>query len=261
MFASDFLFDNQRASDLGLIICSFNNEFETASGGEIEFNTIHTPGNDKFTFYGSQFNSVITWNFSICKNPCSNKILYFDQYEESLIVKWLLHTDGYKILQFYQEGYSDISYYVYFNIIPHQIEGKTVGFDLTATSNCGYGYTNIIKRKTIINSSMPLKINIHSDINTYILPIVKVKGEGRFSIDNYKDMDLKYSILDKKIELAITKEVIMDSENDVIIGLQNPDDFNYHFLKLIDGINIITTDSISNIELEIQYREPRRIII
>lgn len=261
MFASDFLFDNQRASDLGLIICSFNGEFETASGGEIEVNAIHTPGNDKFTFYGSQFNSVITWNFSICKNPCLNENIFFCQHEESLIAKWLLHTNGYKTLQFDQEGYADITYFVYFNMVPHQIDGKTVGFDLTATSNCGYGYTNILKRKAFINSSSHLKINIHSDINTYILPIVRVRGQGFFTINNYKDIELKHPILDKEIELNISQEVTMDSETDIISGIQSPSDFNYQFLHLIDGVNIITTNSISDIEIDIQYREPRRIIL
>lgn len=258
MYATDFLFDNQCASDLGLIICSFDKEFETASGGEIEYNVVKTPNRDRFTFYGSQFNSVIEWKFSICKNPCRNDTLYFNQYEESMIVKWLLKTDGYKPLQFLEEGYEDIIYNVYFNISPNQIEGKTVGFNLTATSDCAYGFTNIIKKKTAINADAPFRLNIHSDLNTYILPLIKINAVGSFIINNYRNIELKDSILERPIELEnITQEIIMDSDTDVITGLNSPNDFNWHFMKLADGTNIITTDSTNNIEIEIQYREPR----
>lgn len=262
MFATDFLFDNQRASDLGLMICSFNGDIETASGGEIEYNAIKTPGSDTFSIYGSQLNSVIVWNFSICKIPHANTSPYFDPYEESQVVKWLLNMKGYKTLQFNQPEYEDIFYQAYFNITPHQVAGQTIGFDLVATSNCAYGFSDIIKRKSILNSSAPLRLHIRSDVNTYILPKVKIKGTGNFKINNYSDENLQHSILTKALEFQnITKEIMMDSEMDIITGLSSPSDFNWHFLRLIDGKNIITTGSESNIEIEIQYREPRYIRI
>lgn len=43
MFATDFLFNNLRASDLGLMICSFDSSPNPASGGEIEYNAVKTP--------------------------------------------------------------------------------------------------------------------------------------------------------------------------------------------------------------------------
>lgn len=265
MFATDFLFDNQRASDLGLMICSFNGDFETASGGEIEFNVVKTPNQDKFTFYGAQFNSPIEWNFSICKNPCLNKSFYFNQYEESMVCKWLLRTDGYKLFQFDQPGYEDIFYNVYINLIPHQESGRTVGFDLTVTSDCAYGFTDIIKKEAFINKSTPLRLNIHSDINTHILPKVRINGRGNFTINNYRNYNngsYKNQILDKIIEFKnISTEIILDSDTDIVTGLSNPSDFNWHFLYLIDGTNFITTNSSSNIKIELEYREPRYVKI
>ena len=59
MFATDFLFDQHYASDFGLMICSFDQSPETASGGEIEYNTVKTPGRDRFSFYGAQRNTAI----------------------------------------------------------------------------------------------------------------------------------------------------------------------------------------------------------
>lgn len=256
MFATDFLFDNQRASDFGCMICSFDGGAETASGGEIEYNVVKTPNRDKYTFYGAQMDSAITWNFSICKNPCKNNTLYFDQYEESMIAKWLLKTDGYRTFQFNQEGYEDIFYNVAVNMSPHQITGKTVGFDLEVTSDCAYGFSGIITRKAIINSSNPLVINVHSDINTYLLPRIKVNGTGDFYIGNDRGNSRKVSEIKN-----VLQEITMDSDTDMISGLSCPNDFNWHFLRLFDGINTITTNSDSDVEIEIQYREPRRIII
>ena len=265
MFATDFLFDNQRASGLGVMICSFNGDMETVSGGEIEYNVVKTPNSDKFTFYGSQLNSPVEWNFSICKNPCVNKSPYFNQFEERVIYKWLTRTDGYKLFQFDQTGYEDIFYYVYINLSPHQENGKTIGFDLKATANCAYGFTNIIKKKAFINSSAPFQINVHSDINTDILPKVRLKGRGNFSVHNYRDYKdniLQNPILDKPLEFKnMSKEITMDSDTDLITGLSSPNDFNWRFMRLVDGANFISTTSASNIEFEIEYREPRLIRI
>lgn len=263
MFATDFLFDNQCASDLGLMICSFSGDGSSASGGEVEYNVVKTPMRDKFTFYGSQFNSVITWDFSICKEPCKDKNMYFNQYEESMVAKWLVKTDGHRYLQFNQDGYEDIFYNVCFNITPHQINGRTIGFDLTATSDCGYGFTDIIKRKSVIKSGMDLKLNVHSDINTYILPLIKIKGTGNFYISNNSDKMQNIS-LNKQSNfknVSSTKHIIMDSDCDTIHGIGDPQNFNWYFLRLVDGINEITTNSMIDVEIEFQYREPRYVKI
>lgn len=266
MFATDFLFDGQRASDFGCMICSFDGNTETASCGEIEYNVVKAPDNDIFTFYGSQFNSTIVWNFSICKNPCVNSKFYFNQYEESMIAKWLIKTDGYRWLQFEQDGYEDIFYKVYVNMLPHQTNGRTVGFDLTVTSNCAYGFSNIIKQYRRIDSDTKIKFNVYSDINTYILPTIKIiRGSsmiGDFSINNFSDDLLEKSVLNKPIIFKnIQGNLTVNSDTETIDGLSTPDDFNWSFLRLVDGVNIITTDSEIGFGIEIQYREPRFIRI
>lgn len=261
MYATDFLFDEQRASDFGCMICSFDDNIET-SGGEIEYIVSKPPDNDVSIFYGSQFNSVITWKFSICKNPCKFTSMYFNQYEESMIMKWLVRTDGYKFLQFEQKGYEDIFYRVYINAMPHYDSGKVVGFDLTVTSDCAYGFTDIIKKKASISSISELKFQVYSDINSYILPTVKINGTGNFHIKNaaylYLAAGAIESLIGEKVELKnVSGNIMMDSATDMMEGISDPDDFNWHFLKLVDGINTITTNSASDIEIEISYREPR----
>ena len=282
MFATDFMFNGQRASDFGLMICSFDGNENSVSGGEMEYVTVKTPGHDKLTFYGSQLNSVLEWSFSICKNPCENKEPFFDRYEESRICKWLIRTDGYKPFHFDQPEYEDIHYNVYINTAPHQIGGKTAGFNLTVISDCAYGFTEQIRKTAIIDSLNPMMIDIHSDINAYILPTVKITGrwmyqEGSafmsdFYISNENDTAQnastgKATTFNKIEGESWGIEMDSDSDNVFLIGNDpsgikrniNPDTFNWQFLRLIDGTNIITTNSNEPLKIVIEYREPRMI--
>lgn len=262
MFATDFLFNRNQASDFDLIIGSFDSEVETATGGEIEFNTVKTPNRNTFDFYDAKFNTILTWNFSVIKNPYTHNHddLYFDQYEESQIAKWLLRTDGYKWFRFLQEGYEDIFYRVQVNMKPHQVWGKTVGFDLEVKSNCGYGFTEKKIRRYTLNSNNPIKLNINCDILDYILPCVSVTGSGDFYISNDSDI-LQNKSIDQSTQLFnVSNIVVMDSDTDQITGVL-PQNFNWYFLRLVDGVNVITTDSENDISVEIVYREPRRVIV
>lgn len=264
MFATDFIFDNKRASDFNLMIGSFNNGIETASGGEIEFSVIKAPNQDKYDFYGAAINSVLTWNFSLLKNPCYTNDadeLYFTQYEERQIAKWLLKQDGYKYFRFEQEGYENIFYKVQINMSPYQIGGRTAGFDLTVTSDCGYGYSQEFTHNFTLNRENSINLTINSDINSYILPHITLNGNGSFYISNNSDLSQNISNA-KSTQLSnVTGTVSMDSDKDIITGISSPNDFSWYFLRLVNGVNEITTDSEGNIELKITYREPRRVIV
>ena len=261
MYAKDFIFDSHRLSDYNCMICSFDsNNDSPASGGEIEFNVAKSPNRDKFNFYGSKLNSVFTWNFSICKKICDdNQNDYFDQYEESMLAKWLLKLDGYRYLQFDQDGYEDIFYKVQINnMIPHQISGRTIGYDLTVISNCGYGFSDLITKNTTISSATPLKLMVHNDLDSVIFPYITITGSGNFYVSNDSDISQNISTGKASQFTNVSSVLEMDCENDIITGC-NPDNFNWYFLRLVDGENIISTNSTLNIE--IKYREIRRVIV
>jgi hypothetical protein len=261
MFATDFLFDTNRLSDFDCIICAFDGNELSVSGGEIEFNSVKSPSKDRYNFYGAQFTNVLVWNFSICKNNCLNDDMYFDQYEESRLAEWLLRTDGYKWLQFDQDGWEDICYHVKFDMMPHQIGGKTVGFDLTATSDCGYGFSQEMRKRFTLNSSTPYELFVTNDINMVSYPRLSIAGNGDFYISNDSD-----SLQNIKNDCATefknaTSVITMDSENDYINGIDSPNDFNWYFIRLVNGNNVITTDSTSDLQIDMIYREIRRVIV
>lgn len=272
MFATDFLFDNHYAGDFGLMICSFDQSPQTASGGEIEYNAVKTPGRDRFALYGAQRNAAIEWHFSVCKNPDRNRNPYFTQHEESRIAKWLLQTDGYKLFRFCQEGYEDVFYHACVNMTPHQFLGQTIGFDLTVTSDCAYGFTGVITQKAVLTKASPmLEFRVQSDVSACILPRVRIRAAGGFGIGNEADKDSRETVFPNLPAGKIT-ELIIDSEKDTVfiqndgaaVLLPDPDMFNWRFPRLVDGVNRIALQKIpetERIEIEIQYREPRRIIV
>ena len=82
-----------------------------------------------------------------------------------------------------------------------------------------------------------------------------------FYINN--DSDLEQNLINAK-ESAFTNvnnTIVMDSDNDVITGISSPTSFNWYFLRLVDGVNTITTDSENDIKISFVYREPRRVIV
>ena len=56
-------------------------------------------------------------------------------------------------------------------------------------------------------------------------------------------------------------EIIMDTENRIIEGIDKPDDFNYRYIRLLNGTNTIITDSSLPIDVEMRYREIRRVYV
>jgi hypothetical protein len=264
MFATDFIFDENRLSDFDCIIGSFNGSDSTATGGEIEFTVVKAPSNDKFDFYGSQFNTVLEWEFSIIKNPCRNshEEMYFNQYEESELSRWLLRQDGYKYIHFIQDGFEDVYYKVQINMTPHQISGHTIGYDLTVTSDCGYGYSEEIVKESSIKKDTSYEFDVYGDVSSYILPTITISnGSGSFYLSNANDTLQNYSNGKQTSFDNVIKEITMDSENDIISGIVSPDDFSWYFLRLLVGTNTISTDSENEINLKITYREPRRVIV
>lgn len=268
MFATDFIFNGQRASDFNVVICSFDGEFQVASGGEVELIVVKSPDSDKFTFYGAQYNTVLTWTFSIAKKICSpTEDMYFSQYEERQIAKWLLQRDGYHWFSFIQsENEEDILYNVNITMHPRQIGGRTIGFDLVVTSDSSFGYTPLITKKAIINPNKPLVFYIDTDTKNYLLPVTYITGNGDFYICNENDSTTRHCEFKN---MNASTSVMMDSENEIIPGIL-PDNFNWTFLRLVDGKNTIIVAPINiengtpldgDIELEIKYREIRRVVV
>ena len=259
MYAHDFCFNGQTCSDHNLIICSYQSNSEnTISGGEMEYIVAKSPRTYKNNYYGCNYNSPLEWQIGLCKNPCYfHNEIYFTQYEEREITNWLVKETGYRWLQFIQEGYEDVMYKVLINVLPEQVNGHTVAFNLTITSDSPYGYSQEFIRKSKISKDKPLVVKMASDSETYINPTIKfIGGDGITSFNNLEDTMMG----ETKIKFK-GNEIIMDTENRIIEGIDKPDDFNYRYIRLLNGTNTIITDSSLPIDVEMRYREIRRVYV
>ena len=251
MYATDFIFDGVSLSSKGYMICSFDGD-SIVSGGEIEPIVKKTPATDEYTYYAAEINNVLTWELGICKLPCGTEDFEpLNQYEESELAKWLLKTDGYRWLQFVQpDDYPDVYYKVYINMSPVQIGGQTFGYNLTITSNCGYGFSGE-RTYRFFSENQPLTINVDNDLNRYIYPTVTFETNAdecwiynendlEQNLDNHKESH--FHNLGDHVDVPL--EITMDSANDITNGIETPDQFNFRYLKLVNGENKIYTDGI-----------------
>lgn len=263
MFADDFLFNNQRLSDFNMIIGGMDSDGEAVvSGGEIEIQSVRPPDKDVYDYYTSTLDSPVQYNFAIMKADCSNPDdMYVSPEEESRLAKWLLSKgkeNGYEWLQFDQDYYRDICYKVKFTTMqPIQVCGRTIGFELSCMSNCGYGFTNEKKHYFTLVDGTDVTIVVTNDMLTYLYPQIKITGgSGEFTFGNVSDTQQTYSHFNN-----IAHDIVMDCDNDLITGISKPTDFNWYFPRLVDGNNVFTTNSSNTLTVEMTYREARRILV
>lgn len=263
MYADDFLFNGQQASDFGLIICDDSGGEGVVSGGDISISTVRPPATDIFDFYTGAFDDPIQYSFNVIKASCSNpNDIYITPQEESSIANWLIggsKTHGYGWLQFSQDGYRDICYKVCFTSMkPIQVIGRTIGFELSCTSNCGYAFSYTKIRQFNISGSSSTIVNISSDIDTYIYPYIKISGgRGEYTIMNENDTEQAATVINSNNGI-----VILDCENDIVeSGITDPKNFNWIFPRLKQGENLFSTNSEYALNIELNYREPRRVLV
>ena len=265
MFAQDFLFNNQKLSDFGFIIAGDMDGESVASGGEIDIVSVRPPDSDKHDFYTGNLDSPIQYTFGIIKYKCGDKNdIYVTPEEESRLAKWLMRkskVEGYKWLQFDEDYYRDINYKVCFTEMnPVQVGGKTIGFTLSCTSNCGYAYSNEKMHKFTLSNNGVKEIIVTSDMSTYIYPKITLTGNIGNIVFGNNDDDGGHNFAEIKTTSG-NKTIVLDCENDIITGISAPDEFNYQFPKMVDGSNHFRMVGASSVAVEIVYREARRIIV
>lgn len=140
MTAYDFLYDGIRLSDKGFTICQFDNGgTETVSNGsQIVFNTVPTMFGRKHELISSSYDTYITATFQICKKDCDNPDSYsISLAEERQIMRWLNRSSFHRMV-FLEDEWEDIYFEASFNVAAIKMDGVTVGFELTMTTNRPY---------------------------------------------------------------------------------------------------------------------------
>ena len=262
MHSNTFHFDGHNLSDFGCIICNFeNNDGITVEGGNIEYITTKTPNSNKNSQVGNEYADPYRFTFSIMKSVCqaNHGEDYFTIPEQAEILKWLVKENGYGIFYFDGDDIQDICYFAYIDAMPHYINDCVYGFDLTVTTNAPCGFTTEYKKIYTIGKSQSIPLMVHHDVLRYCYPQVTITATSNISeltIRNSADKFLNSTLRIKNISNG--KTIIIDNENGQISGI-NYDYFNWVFFRLVDGINNLEIVSDGTFQLEIKYRETRRI--
>lgn len=194
MYCTDFVFNGERLSDHNLMICNFDGSESTQNGGDVTFITVKPPYSDKHTYYTYSYETPISLTFSICKNPCktTDEDMCLNQDEQSYLKRWLQRADGYYWLAFDQDGFEDVWFNSKFNLQPHFIDGRVVGYDVTVDTDSPYGYSQENKNEFSIKVGDSYKIIDYSDsvgsiypkTQINVLPITnKYVYEGSFQVN------------------------------------------------------------------------------
>ena len=267
MFCTDCIFDNEKLSDHGIIICGFDGSTATQTGGEVTFITTQSPNTNIFTFHTSKCEEPIKFTFSICKDPCkynTQEEMYFTQDEQSYIMRWLQRLDGYKWLAFDQDGWEDVWFNAQINPQPHFINGRVAGYDLSVTTDSPWGWSQEHRKIKTIPVNDTLSIINYSDITGVVYPkaTIVAKGNGEVAI---KTGCTNYQKTTRVRNVSSGDEIILYGYNDFISGVDNIDNFNYEFPIMANGYDDIETNFTNigdmDIDIKLVYRFVRRVHI
>lgn len=262
MYCVDFIFDGEKLSDHNFMICNFEGEQTSMSGGNVIFTTIKPPHSNINTFYASGFEEPLTFTFSICKNTCNSETAYVSQNEQSEIMRWLQRVDGYHWLSFCQDGWEDIAFHAQLNMQPYFIDGKCAGYSVTVNTDSPYGYSQPEIKEFELQPDDTFSIVDYSDIVGYNYPHVEI------TILSDGDLGLETGCADyqkiTRIENVKTNDIItLDRDNDVIDGIPNLNHFNFVF-PVISNSYDTTKNGMTNIgsagfKIKMRYRYIRRV--
>ena len=92
MKAYDFIYDEKKLSEFGMILCNFGGSkgVETVSDGcNITFNTISTQNGVKHELVSTQYEECLETVLQICKYSCTGGIQEITATEHRELTRWL----------------------------------------------------------------------------------------------------------------------------------------------------------------------------
>lgn len=263
--ATNFLYDDEKLSDYGMILCKFdNNSSETVSAGNsLVFNTIKSGNSDKNYLISSSYDEPLSITFQICKDDSNDNNHTISSEELTSMLRWLSRRDGFHKFKIYQQGYENIFFYGSFNNIQQiKINGELCGLELTFTADSPYGYEDI---SFDLTTAATVGCNIYnmSSEPGHLYPKVftcKCLQSGDLTIHNSienRTTEIKNCVKDEIITLYGNSKVIESSVS--THKLYN--DFNYNYFRLgntyDNNLNTITTSI--PCEIHIEYEAVRKV--
>ena len=258
--ATNFIFDGKSLNDFGFIICEFNGETNTSTPSNITFTTLKVPDNDRRRFISSNYEDVVSFEFSIAKYENKKNNLPINSYEDRAMRKWLCREDGFHEFIIEQEDFYNIYYNAQINITPQMVAGRIRGYRVTVITDNVYGYTEWLETEFDINNTSPYIFLALSDRADYFYPIWEIipMQNGDLHLKILEDINQTNTIFNS---VKAGGTIIIDSENGIIEGI-SPDNFNWQLPRIVQGYDetVNTITSTLPCHIKIKYRLARKAV-
>ena len=263
-----FLFDGELSDDYGIIMANINSE-ENWTVGSPTYITSTTPSSDILHFYSSKFETMLSCEFSIIKNPCLNDgDIYFTQEEYSAIMRWLQREDGYKWLQFDVEEYEDVYFHAKLSLTPIYISGKVTGFNVKMDTDAPYAFSKPYIKKYNLSSGQKVTFENYSDKVGDIYPYTTLRPN--ITSSNAVTLSLITQLQNYQANTTTIKNVksgdviTLDKDSDLVKGVGVLNNFNFVFPKISNSYSTRTNTlwvSGCSCEVTMQYRLIRMVTV
>lgn len=271
IYGSHFEYASKSSREYGLIIANIETNRLTQTCGEITGVTIFNKVSKRNYLIDDDFSDFpLSFDIEIIQEN-QTPISYSDRRK---IAKWLFNKHSYRKLyidmadDFSNESYEVVDWEVkrnYLNcrfINPEKIENDSGVIGYKATIECDSGMfwqDATIKEFSLDNdgseSSSIVTVNVDSDIDDYIYPIVTItlgNSGGNITIANNSDND---SRLTQFVNMSPLSTIIMKGEINYISGNYYEKFQNRNFIRLLDGDNNISIlGDVATIKFEFQNR-------
>lgn len=247
MYATNCEFDGIKLSDYGMMICTFDSSggIETvSSGADITFNTIKPTGSNRFRYINAKYEEAYTTTFQICKNPCLvHDDMYLNKNEVSGLQRWLCRKDGFHRFSVIQDDLKDTFWNATFSSKEIQVNGRTVGLELTMFTDSPYAYLNIGTISYSPSCGEEFRLYDISDEIGVIYPLVTIKCIGDGSIELKNSMEINENRR-PKINVIDGETITLDGRNKIISSSNKErtqeilaSNFNFYFPRIINTYN------------------------
>lgn len=287
MYADIFEFNGIKSSDLGYYIAGFDgfsNDGVGATGNDVTFSTSKPANSYSWNFHGSKYENPLTASFQIGKFNCGvdkDRNYELSQQDCAFLLRWLVRTDGYKILRFFQggyEGYENTFFKAQNKLQWVRYGGKIVGAQVDIACDAPFGYSDVQTFEVPCSDGNSFTIYNDSDKTGALyfdeIDILMASDASNLVITN--SLDALYSpTIQYKTQInnckngehiTIANHMIGTNKNTVHTRENINNDFNFKYPRLVNlsGLeetrkNIFTVTG-GNCRLVFNYRTIRSVI-
>ena len=234
MMITDFEYDGITLSEMGYMLCQFDNRPSSTidNGSVLDYGTVPVQYGTKEELTNVSYKDCLTATYQICKMNCNG----LDDFEISFrefreLMAWLNRKEFHKF-KLIDPDYLDVYYEASFNLSRIEMQGKIVGAELKCTTNRPFAVKEpqIIEWDATANAAYTIEDN--SDEEGYIYPKleVTVQSAGELVISNDRESTVcKVKNCTSGEKLTFDYPVITSSAASHKLA----EDFNWTFPRLI----------------------------